>query len=88
MSNFKNLIELELIEEFASTHGLVESEEDLSERFDKEVAEGVVEIYGEDDEPAMMEAFSNFVDGLEKDGQIHEVQVNSYCYVGKYAKDD
>lgn len=86
MSNtFANSDLLEIVEHFAEENDLISSEEQLSERFDEEVAPNVIEAYGENDEPAMNEAFSGFVDYLQEEGQLHSEQVNSYVYVGKYS---
>jgi len=85
MTNFANYDLLEIIEGFASSNGLISSEEELSERFDNEIAESVIEQYGEDDAPAMSEAFNDWADALCKDGEIHEKQYSEYEYVGKYA---
>ena len=79
------MTELELVEEWASECGLISSEEELSEIFDEEIAPLVIEQYGEDDEPAMNEAFNDWSDALCRDGVLHELQYEDYCYVGKYA---
>ena len=83
--NFNNYDLLEIIEEFADFNKLISSEKELSERFDEEIAPLVIEQYGENDEPAMNEAFNNWSDSLCKDGKIHEEQYNKYEYVGKYS---
>jgi len=70
---------------YAADNGLIDSEDALSERFDEEIADLVIEQYGEDDEPAMSEAFNNWSDSLCKDGEIHEVQYSNYCYTGDYS---
>ncbi|HSE99825.1 MAG TPA: hypothetical protein VLA48_02925 [Nitrososphaeraceae archaeon] len=31
------------------------------------------------DKPARREAYNNYIDGLQKDGQITEKQANKYC---------
>jgi hypothetical protein len=85
MSNFKGVDLEELIECYANDNGLISSEEELSERFDEEIAPLIIEQYGEDDEPAMNEGFNNWTDSLCKDGEIHEWQYNNYCYIGKYS---
>lgn len=77
---------LEMVELYAAEVGAIESEGELSERFDEEVAPLVIAEYGADDEPAMAEAFNNWSDSLCKDGEIHPEQYNQYCYVGKYAE--
>ena len=82
---FNNHTLLEIVEEFAHDNGLISSEEELSEKFDEEIAPSVVKQYGEDDEPAMNETFNNWSDSLRDEGQIHEEQYNNYCYVGKYS---
>ena len=82
--NDENL--LEMVELYAAEVGAIESEEELSIKFDEEVAELVVAEYGPNDEPAMSEAFNNWTDMLCKDGEIHPEQYNNYCYVGNYAE--
>lgn len=77
--------ELGLVEEWASDCGLISSEEELSAVFDEEIAPLVIEQYGENDEPAISEAFNNWSDGLCRGGVLHELQYENYCYVGKYA---
>ena len=81
--NFKNYELLDIVEEFASSNNLISSEDELSERFDEEVLPYVIECYGEDDEPAINEAFSNWMDSLCKEGELHEEQYNQYEYVGR-----
>jgi hypothetical protein len=83
MRNFKNYDTLEIIEEWAATECLISSEEELSERFDTEILPSVIKAYGEDDQDAIDQAFNNWSDMLCKDGQIHELQYNSYTYVGE-----
>jgi hypothetical protein len=76
--------ELTAVEEWAEENGLIASEADLSELFDEEIAPFVIEQYGEDDKPAMNEAFNDWSDSLCKDEQLHDLQYDKYCYVGKY----
>ena len=76
---------IEIIEEFASDNNWIASEEELSERFDQEIASTVIAQYGEDDTVAMNEAFNNWTDSLCKEGEIHPEQYNNYCYVGEYS---
>ena len=76
---------LEVVEHYASENNLISSEGMLSDQFDEQVAPHVITAYGPDDEPAMNEAFCNWSDGLCKDGQLHDIQYNQYCYVGKYS---
>jgi len=80
-----NLTDLEIVEALAEYESLIASEDELSELFDSDIAPHVIKQYGEDDFVAMNEAFSNWSDGLQKDGIIHETQSNSYCYIGKYS---
>jgi hypothetical protein len=61
-------------------------ENELSEIFDQDVLPSVLKQYGEDDLIAVNEAFNNWSDALCKDGYIHEMQYNRYCYVGKLAE--
>jgi hypothetical protein len=76
---------LEMVELYAEDNGLIASEDELSKRFDEEVLPLVVEEYGEDDEPAISEAFNNWTDSLCKDGELHPEQYDKYCYVGRLA---
>lgn len=86
MSNaFSHVDLIDIIEAYAADNGGYDSEESLSEAFDEQVAPAVIEQYGEDDEPAINEAFNNWTDSLCKDGTIHDEQYKRYCYVGKYA---
>lgn len=85
MKNYNDENLLEMVELYAAEIGAIASEEELSERFDEHLAPLVIEQYGEDDKPAMLETFNNWTDGLCKDGEIHPEQYNSYCYVGEWA---
>ena len=76
--------ELECAEAYASDENLIESEHALSERFDDMLAE-CCPNFDTDDESAISEAFSNYKDSLETDGELHRCQVNEYCYVGKHS---
>jgi len=62
-----------------------ECEAKLSELFDEQIAPEVIAQYGENDEPAMNEAFNNWSDMLCKDRAICAHAYNTFCYVGKYA---
>lgn len=75
---------LEQVEEYASNNDMISSESELSEIFDREVMPAVIEQYGDNDIPAINESFNNWSDSLCKDGIIHELQYDQYCYVGKY----
>ena len=79
--------ELAAIEQFAEYHGLIESESELSERFDDENEEWLEKMNSQGDQVAISEAFSNWSDHLCKNGLIHGKQYHEYCYIGKYAKD-
>lgn len=87
MTNFSGVTILELAEAFAEENGLIASEDELSERFDEEILPLVIEQYSEDDNIAIREAFNDWSDSLCKDGEIHESQYNTYCYVGSHADD-
>lgn len=78
-------ITLDIIESFASNENVPSDEQELSVMFDAEIAQLVIDQYGDNDGPAMREAFNNWADGLQRDGVIHELQLNHYCYVGKYS---
>lgn len=86
MINWNNIGDelLYIVEALAEHKGFISSEEELSERFDRDVAPAVVAEYGEDDTVAINEAFNNWTDALCKDGEIHLEQYNNYCYVGVY----
>ena len=86
MSNWtNNESTLELVESIAEVEALISNEQALSDLFDEEVAQHVIDQYGEDDEVAMSQAFNNWSDSLCKGGEIHKSQYNDYCYVGKYS---
>lgn len=51
-------------------------EEEFVKRFYDEIAPMVIEQYGENDEPAMNEAFCNWVDALNRDGEISDYFAN------------
>lgn len=80
---------LEIVEELAEHESQISSEEQLSERFDSMLKEskcgscGAVHI--EDDEVALNEAFSNYTDGLVRDGELHLEQYQNYEYVGEFS---
>jgi hypothetical protein len=86
--NDENL--LEVIELHAEGEGWIASEQELSDRFDDEIAPLILEnhgIKGElfDDTDMMNEEFSYWSDNLCKDGEIHPEQYSWYGYVGKYS---
>ena len=63
----------------------ITSEEELSQRFDDYLAECYPD-FPLDDEPMLNETFSNWMDSLLSDNELHELQVNNYCYIGKHAE--
>lgn len=85
MANWNRVDLLEIVEAYAADNRLIASEEELSERFDADVLPDVIEAYGEDDEPAINEAFNDWTDMLCKDGELHPEQYDKYCYVGRLA---
>jgi len=86
VSDFKSFDLLEAVELWATENGLIDSEQELSDRFDEEYLPHIIEQYGEDDQPAIEEGFSNWSDKLCKDDQLHDVQSSLYVYVGKRAE--
>ncbi len=82
--------ELDAIESFIewdNPSGWFESEQALSDAFDDMLKEPDNYAWREglkDDGPAFNEAFSNWTDGLCKDGRLHELQYNNYVYVGEF----
>jgi hypothetical protein len=87
MGNWNRVDLLEIVELYAEEQRLIASEQELSDRFDEEVLPSVIAQYGEDDEPALNEAFNNWTDMLCKDGELHDEQYDKYCYVGRLAND-
>ena len=85
MGIFSHVELLEIIEEYATDRDGIDSEQELSARFDEDIAPLVIEQHGEDDWPAMNQAFHDWSDSLCIDGELHELQYNQYCYVGKYS---
>ena len=83
--NYNDENPIEMVELYADEMGYISSEIELSDRFDSDVAQYVIDQYGPDDEPAMNEAFNNWTDSLCKDGEIHPLQYHEYCYIGEYA---
>ena len=86
--NDENL--LEMVELYADEMGYISSEDELSERFDQEVAPLVIDQHGTkgeefEDTVMMNEAFNDWTDALTKDGEIHPEQYNKYCYTGEYS---
>ena len=69
--------ELELVELYAQTYGLLASEKEVSNQYDQLLDEHHVE-YEEDN-------FFNYMDALNQDGTLHDEQVNAYTYDGKHS---
>ena len=85
MGIFSHVELLEIIEAYAADNNGINSEQTLSDHFDEDIAPLIIEQYGENDEPAMNQAFSVWADSLCIDGELHELQYSQYCYVGEYA---
>ena len=77
---------LELVEHYGERWNGISSEKQLSDRFDEDLADVVVEQYGRDDQCAIDQAFNDWTDMLCKEGEIHPEQYDKYTYVGKYAE--
>jgi len=77
--------DLEAVEEIASDNNMIASDQELSDLFDAEIAPMVLEQYDADDVIAFNEAFNVWKDSMQKDGLIHELQADEYCYIGKYS---
>ena len=82
--NYWNEDLLQMVEMYAEEVGYISSEEQLSEHFDS-VLEGCCPNFDLADYIAINEAFSDWSDGLCKDGEIHPEQYNNYEYVGKHS---
>ncbi len=91
MKNYNDETLLELVELYASEAGLeITDEDDLSNKFDKDVLPELIEIHGtkgEDFEDTVMinEEFNNWSDMLCKEGEIHPEQYSNYEYVGSHS---
>lgn len=85
MSTFKRFDLLEAVELWAADNGCISSEKELSEIFDNEIAPLVIAQYGENDQPAIDQAFNDWADSLCADDIIHDEQYRQYCYIGKYS---
>lgn len=83
--NWNRVDLLEMVELYAEENGGIASEQELSDRFDRDILPSVIEQYSEDDSVAINEAFNDWSDALCKDGELHEEQYNNYCYVGRLA---
>jgi hypothetical protein len=86
--NDENLIEM--IEMYASLQGYISSEEELSEKYDKEIMPILIKRHGVKGElfnnTAMInEKFNNWAEWLCKKGEIHPEQYENYEYIGKWA---
>ena len=97
MRKWNDETHLECVEALASENGWVSSEDDLSELFDEELAPHIIMAAVEagtyrpgdewTDTDMMNEAFNDWTDMLCRDGEIHPIQYNVYCYTGKYSDD-
>lgn len=81
---------LEMIELYADEVGAIASEQELSDRFDEEQLQFIIDangIKGEafTDTVMISEAFNDWTDMLCKEGEIHPEQYDKYCYVGAFA---
>lgn len=88
--NWDNENHLVVIELLAEENGWIASEDELSEQFDEQVVPGILEEHGtkgqEFTDTAMVSvAFNNWSDMLCKEGEIHLLQYDQYCYVGRYS---
>lgn len=81
---------LETIEQYATINNLqFHNEETVSKGFDdliKEVAsaENLLLFASGKDKLLVGQEFSAYLDSLYADGELHMIQVNSYCYVGEF----
>ena len=62
-------------------------EREISKRFDDEVAPFVLEVYDADDTITFNEEFNNWLDMLNRDGEVSDDVAHNVCYVGKYSGD-
>lgn len=76
---------LERVEEICEYYGNPSSESAVSESYDRWVRELNLDTT---DKPLLREGFANYVDMIEKDGLIHQMQSYQYDYVGRLDMDD
>lgn len=79
-----DMTELEVCEYWADEYHAISSEQELSDLFDDEIAPAIIETFGDDDKPAMREAFNNWTDSMCRDHMIADIQYQEYTYVGKH----
>ena len=70
---------LGVVEDYASDNGLISTEQELSDRFDADIAPLVVEQCGANDPPAMDQCFNDWTDNLCKDNQLHPISTILQC---------
>jgi len=88
--NYDNEDLLGMVELYAEEASLIANEDELSERFDEEIAPLIIEAHGEKgveftDTVMMNGAFNDWTDNLCKEGEIHPEQYNQYEYVGEWS---
>jgi len=82
----KDMTTLEIVELYAEERGFICDEDELTAKFDEEVAPLVLAAgISEDDSIAFSEEFNNWKDRLCEDGDIHPEQNSQYGYTGDYA---
>lgn len=87
LGRLHNLSTLELVEELAEVENHPYfSEEVVSEIFDRDELPGVLIVFGENDQPAIREAYNDWTDSLNKAGELHDEQFRNYGYVGTHAE--
>ena len=77
--------DLEIVEELQDNDGKIANEKQLSDQWDL-LLDNALEPFPLDDGPMFREEFNNWTDSLCKDGELHELQYNEYCYVGKHSQ--
>ena len=84
--NYNDETPLEMVELYAEEMGYIASESELSEQFDSMFTDDpTMKEKLSNDDVMLSEAFSNWADGLCKDGEIHPLQYNDYEYCGGIA---
>ena len=88
MGIFTGMTELELVEAYIQElyrplSTVYADEQILSEAFDNMLEE--FKDINTEDETMINEMFNDWTDSQCKEGNLHEVQYNNYCYVGKYS---
>lgn len=87
MRNYYGADHLELVELYAKEKGYISSEDELSILFDRMIDDNYmpmekITLFAND--PCLLYTYANFKEDTYSSGDIHELQYQSYNYVGVY----